>query len=227
MHDRMSAMATRQAGEIELRTGLLLGASTVELLGAATACALALAALFGRAPGKLAAAVAIVLGGALLVHALAVIMRWNAVILGGVVERYDRRSVALSIGVDAGVAGLVTALGILVAAGVVAERLLPIGAILLGISMLFGGAAQPQLTQVLAHRETPVQDLAAHILVASDGLVTLAGLFALTVGTFAVLGIGPALTLTLAGELGIAVVMILVGGTLAARFADLARTHHT
>ncbi|MDB4962924.1 MAG: hypothetical protein JWP01_2923 [Myxococcales bacterium] len=215
-------MASSNASAKPLRTGLLLGASTVELVGAGTACALALAALLGRAPGKLAAAVAIVLGGALLVHALAVTLRWKAVTAGGLIERYDRRSVGVSFAVDATAGAVVASLGILVVAGVVSERMLPLGAIVLGVAMLFGGAAQPQLTQVVAHRDTPVQDLAAHILVASDGLVTLGGLFAVTVGTFASLGIGPVLLLTLAGELGIAVVMLLVGGTLAARFADLA-----
>ncbi|NVB78006.1 MAG: hypothetical protein HOV81_06380 [Kofleriaceae bacterium] len=202
--------------------GLAIGLAT-EVCGALIAGTLAVLGLAGRSSDRMAAGAAIALGIALAVHGTCTLLTWRADARHLDTLRFDRRAIAIALGVEA-LAGVTAAgLGALVLAHRADGSALSAAACVLAIATLFGGAAQPQLVELMIHPVTWPQRLAARILLASDGGVVAAGMIGLFLGAFAVLRIGPALTLALAAYLVMATMVAIVGTALALRLANFAR----
>jgi hypothetical protein len=118
----------------------------------------------------------------------------------------------------AGLAGIV--LGILALARVLPLALLPIAAIVLGGSVVFGGAAQPELADVVHDRDSSRDRMMRDAARGSSGAMVLAGLGAAVLGILALINVGPVLTMSIVAMLAIGAALVLGGGALTARFAS-------
>lgn len=200
--------------------GLAIGMAS-EVCGALIAAALAVLGLAARSSDRMAAGAAIALGIALAVHGTCCLLTWRADARHFDNLRFDRRAVAIALGVEA-VAGVSA-----VVLGVLAHRAdglaLSVAACVLALATLFGGAAQPQLVELMIHPTTLPQRLAARFLIASDGALIAAGIIGLLLGGLATLKIGPAITLALLAYLAIATTVALASAALALRLANFAR----
>jgi hypothetical protein len=208
----------RVATEPRLAVGVLAGGASVELIGSAIACVLAIAGLRGYAPSRMAALTASVLGIALAAHGASMIARWDTIRRNLDRNRYERVGVAIAIGVETLAGATSAVLGALVSRGALPVDVLPIAAIVVGAALPFGGAAQPQLTEVAVYRDTKLQRLANRTIVSSGGSSVLAGLGAVMLGILGVLDIAPAVTMSLVGYLGISAATMFAGGALTSRF---------
>lgn len=202
--------------------GLAIGMAS-EVCGALIAAALAVLGLAARSSDRMAAGAAIALGIALAVHGTCCLLTWRADARHFDNLRFDRRAVAIAFGVEA-VAGVSAAgLGALVLAHRADGLALSVAACVLALATLFGGAAQPQLVELMIHPTTLPQRLAARFLIASDGALIAAGIIGLLLGGLATLKIGPAITLALLAYLAIATTVALASAALALRLANFAR----
>ncbi|MDB4957409.1 MAG: hypothetical protein JWO36_4978 [Myxococcales bacterium] len=208
-----------------MRIGVLAGGTSVELAGGVIGIVLVVAGLAGQAPAITAALAAIVLGGALFAHGCAILARWDEVVGHLDRNRYEIAAVINGVGTETFGGATSAIVGALVLANVSPPGVLGAAIIALSSAVLLGGAAQPQLVEITIYPETPVQHVAHRAIEASGGILVLAGIVALACGAVAVLGIGPAVLLSLVAELAIAIAMLLAGGALTARFASYRAAH--
>lgn len=200
--------------------GLAIGLAA-EVGGASIAAALAVLGLVGVSPARMAGWSAIALGVALAVHGTCTLLSWRADARHADTLRFDTRGIVIALGVEAvaGIAAVALGMRALRADGSASSE----AACIVAIATLFGGAAQPQLVELMIHPVTATQRLAARVLLASDGALAAAGMLGLFLGGFAALRIGPAVTLTLLAFLVIATMVAVVGAALAARLVRFAR----
>lgn len=211
--------------EAKVTSATLTGGASLEVLGGGAAVVLAILGLTGFIPLYMCAIAVIVIGAALLAYSAAVAARWSDTV------RHFRGSeeseVAAGIGTEmiGGAAGI--ALGVLALAGIYPLLLLPIAAIVFGGSLLIGGMAQPQLAITRrTHEHTRTERITKQSMDASGGVMALAGVGALVLGVLGLIGVGPALTLSLVAMLGLGGGLVLAGGAAAVGFGRQLREAH-
>jgi hypothetical protein len=196
--------------------GILTGGSSLELIGGGAAVVLAIIGLAGNWPLYMSAISTIAIGAGLLAYGGAIAARWNET-----VRRYrlNERETASGIGTEivGGAAGVV--IGILALAGVMPTVLLPVAAIVLGASLLLGAAAQPQLAVFSPDRDARFDQAERQSLKASSGVMVLVGVGAVVLGVLALIGVGPAMTMSMVAMLGIGCALVIAGGVSTTKFA--------
>lgn len=191
--------------------------SAFELCVAALAVAAAIVGISGIAATYMAALATMAVGFALLAQGGLLASRWNNAIR--IEGRVRTEAVGIGTEVFGGLAGL--ALGVLAFFGVLPHVLMPIAAIVLGVALLLGGPTQPELAEVGRSGESGKRYRVTRRAVrTSGGVMVMAGLAALVLGTLALLvSTGPILTLSLVAMLCIGAALVLAGGAVTARFA--------
>lgn len=195
--------------------------SSVETIGGLAAAVLAIIGVTGFQQIYMLGAACIATGLALLAHGGSIAVRWHQVQARLENDGYghDQTEVIGGIGTEVfgGAAGIV--LGVLALANVMPFVLLPIAAIVFGGSLLLGGAAQPELVELVPERDARVRRMSRQIVEASGGVMVMVGIGSAVLGILALLAVGPILTLTLVAMLCIGASLLAAGGALTARYA--------
>jgi hypothetical protein len=189
--------------------------SSFELFAGVIAAGLAIVGVAGWYPAVMAASAAIAVGFALLAQGGTLAARWEKAAHISATERTE----ALGIGTEVlgGFAGI--ALGALALLGVVPLVLLPVSAIVVGAALLFGGPAQPQITDAAPRRARGHSWRVSRDAVrTSSSVMVMAGLGGIVLGVLGLTLAGYTLVMTLIAMLAIAGALILAGGALTARF---------
>lgn len=207
---------------VDKRTAqIFAGGSSVETIGGLAAAVLAIIGVTGFEQIYMLGAACIATGIALLAHGGSVAARWRQVMarLDADGYGYDRSELIGGIGTEVfgGAVGIV--LGVLALANVMPFVLLPIAAIVFGGSLLLGGAAQPELVELVPERDARYRRASRQIVEASGGVMVMVGIGAAVLGILALLNVGPILTLTLVAMLCIGGSLLAAGGALTARYA--------
>lgn len=200
-------------------TEVMLGGSSVEAIGGGAAVVLAILGLAGYLPVYMAAICTIAIGGALLAHGGAAAARWRDTLRRLDRGRFQETEVAGGIGTEVfgGAAGIV--LGILALANMMPNVLLPVAAIVFGGSLLFGGAAAPQLSALATEEDRRSMRIARDAIEASSGVMVLVGVGAAVLGILALIKVGPAMGLAMVAMLAIGGALLLTGSAMTATFA--------
>jgi hypothetical protein len=199
--DRVTAMVMASGSSFEMFTALI-------------ALVLTVLALVGYFPIYFAAVATVAIGFALLAQGGTVAARWRkAARVAG-----SEQSEAMSITTEM-LGGLIAViLGLLALVDVSPMTLLPAAALVLGIAVLLGAPAQPDLVDA-APSVTPVYATRSRTAVrSSGGVMVIGGLLAIVVGVLAATGIAPALPLTLIALVCVAAALAVAGGSLFALF---------
>jgi hypothetical protein len=199
--DRVTAMVMASGSSFEMFTALI-------------ALVLTVLALVGYFPIYFAAVATVAIGFALLAQGGTVAARWRkAARVAG-----SEQSEAMSITTEM-LGGLIAViLGLLALVDVSPMTLLPAAALVLGIAVLLGAPAQPDLVDA-APSVTPVYATRSRTAVrSSGGVLVIGGLLAIVVGILAATGIAPALPLTLIALVCVAAALAVAGGSLFALF---------
>jgi hypothetical protein len=199
-----------RAARLVMATG-----SSYELFTALVGVVLAVIGLAGRHPAAMAAMATIAVGLSLLAQGLTIAARWQAALKIEGRERID--VLGISTEMFGGLAAII--LGVLALLGVLELPLLSAAAIVLGFSLLLGGPAQPEMTDVTPERQPTRLHVTRDIVRASSGVMVMGGLAAIVLGLLAATGLGPVVGCVLASLLCVATSLMLAGGSLFARFA--------
>ena len=194
------------------------GGSSVETLGGLAAAVLAIIGLSGYYSLTMLGVACIATGLALLAHGGSIAARWRQVLQRLEGDQYDRSELIGGIGTEVfgGAVGL--ALGVLALANIYPYVLLPVAAVVFGGSLLLGGAAQPELEELVPEYDPRYRRFTRDAIQASGGVMVMVGIAAAVLGILALLAVGPILTLTLVGMLCVGGALVLAGGALTARF---------
>jgi hypothetical protein len=199
-----------------LTAGTIAGGSSLEVLAGAGAIVLAIIGLIGYYPFYMASIATIAVGAALLVYGGAIAARWSDTVRR--LRRTDEELVAGGVGTEivGGIAGII--LGIIALAGILPFTLLAVAAIVLGGSVLLGGAAQPDVAIFSFDRDPRIERVTRRSVETSGGVMVLVGAAAVVLGILALVQIGPALALATVAMLALGAGLLLAGGATAARF---------
>jgi len=202
---------------------VLTGGASLEAVGGAAAIVLAIVGLMGILPFYMAGIATIAVGGAILVHGLAVAARWRDTVERFRVERNEELKVSGGIGTETlgGAGGVV--LGILALAGIIPLVLLPVAAIVLGASVFLAGPAQPELAQLAVSGDRRFERAATEASRSAGGIDILVGAGAAVLGILTLVHIGPPLVMTMVAMLALGCGLLMSGGVLAARFGHQLR----
>lgn len=208
MEEAPAAEGTERVQRMVVRSG-----SSFELFSAVIAVVLTIIGLVGYLPHYVAGIATIAVGLALLTQGSTIAARWQEAqrIVGR--ERLDK--LGMSTEMFGGLAAIV--LGILAVLGVASLTLLPVAAIVLGVALLLGGGAQPEIAEDDARDRWHVT---RDIVRASSGVMVMGGLSSLVLGVIAVAVEGPVLPLALTALLCVATSLVLSGGSLLVRFRE-------
>ncbi len=196
---------------------VLASGSSFELTCGALAIAAAIAGLAGVAPQHLAALATIAVGFALLAQGSTIAARWREAVHIPGSERTE--AVGISTEMFGGLGAIV--LGALVMANVAPLALSCAAAIVIGVSLLLGGPAQPDIAEAAPAASPRRWRVTRNAVRTSAGVMVMAGLAAIALGVLGATGAGPAIALSLVAILCTAAALVLAGGALAARFARL------
>lgn len=189
--------------------------SSFELFSALIALVLAILAIAGYFPIYMAAIATVAVGFALLAQGGTVAARWRkSARLAG-----SEHSEAMSVTTEmlGGMIGVI--LGLLALVDVAPMTLLPAASLVLGISVLMGGPAQPDLADAAPTAAPPKSRLTRSAVRSSGGVMVIGGLLAIVLGVLAATGMAPVLPLTLLALVCVAATLVLAGGSLFALFA--------
>jgi hypothetical protein len=197
--------------------------SSIETIGGLAAIVLAVIGVTGFHQIYMLSAAAIAAGIALVAEGGSIAARWHDVLRRLDGERFDRSELIGGIGTEVfgGIVGIV--LGVLSLAGVIPFVLLPVAAIVFGGSLLLGGAAQPDLEELVPERDPRYRRYTRDAIQASGGVMVMVGIAAAVLGILALLKVGPMLTLSLVAMLCVGAALLVAGGALTARFARRVR----
>ena len=202
-------------GEDRMTAMVIEGGSSFELLAGVLAIVVAIAGLAGASPMYMAAIATIAVGFALLVQGSTILARWREAVHIPGTERAER--LGLSTEMLGGLAAIV--LGILVLAGVSPLTLLPVSALVVGVALLLGGPAQPEIAEAAPAASPRRWHVTRNAVRTSAGVMVMAGLASVVLGVLALIDSGPIVGLALVAMLCTATALVMAGGTLAARFA--------
>ncbi|MDB4952783.1 MAG: hypothetical protein JWO36_352 [Myxococcales bacterium] len=206
----------------KVTNGVLASGTSLELVGGLAATVVSVIGLSSYLPFYMCAVATIAIGVAFLAHGLSVIARWEHAARRLAGSRYDRGEVigGVSTEVFGGTVGLI--LGVLALSHVLPFVLMPVAAIVYGGSLLLGGAAQPELVELVPQSDPRYRRITRDAIQASAGVMVLVGIAAATLGILALLAVGPVVVLTLSAMLSIGGALVIAGGALTARFVQRA-----
>jgi len=195
------------------------GGASIETLGGLAAAVLAIIGVTGHYSLTMLGVACIATGLALLAHGSSIAARWRHVLARLEGDQYDRSELIGGIGTEVfgGAVGLV--LGIMALANIMPYVLLPVAAVVFGGSLLLGGAAQPELEELVPEYNARYRRITRDAIQASGGVMVMVGIASAVLGILALLAVGPILTLSLVAMLCVGTALLLAGGALTARFA--------
>lgn len=206
----------------EIQRGVLAGGSLAEALGGAGVVVLGILGLIGVLPVMMASIGAIAVGGALMFGGGTLAARY-----GRALSRTANNDLAeasaggLALEALCGVAGI--ALGILALLGVAPFTLLGVAAIVLGGGLALASGATARLDDLLQRSGLESGGRAAQeALRATGGAEVMLGLAAVVLGILSLSGVAP-LTLILVSMLGLGVVVMMSGSSIASRLLPARR----
>ena len=219
------AMPEELRRESKRTAEVIAGGSGLEALAGAAAVVLAIVGLAAVWPNLMAAVATIVLGAGLVAHGGSVATRWRAVARGVDPLHFDRNGVWTGLGSES-LGGLIAiVLAVLVLLGNSPVVLVPSAIIVLGVALLLGGMAVPEVGDLAPARARTFRYEAAlqRLVEGSGGAMVLAGIIVATLGILALLGIQPIVVLEEVAILVIGAVLVVSGGALTTRFVGRIR----
>ena len=179
--------------------------SSIELLAGACAVVLAMIGLSGYRTFAMAATATIAIGLGLLADGGVIAARWADATTG---LGSNRSEVGRGAGAEmfAGIVGIV--LGILALVHVLSFALLPIAAIILGASVVFGDATEPEPVGLVPRRDRSSERVARDDRRGSSNTLIIAGLGAVVLGILGLIHVGPTATLILVAMLAIGAALL-------------------
>jgi len=191
--------------------------SSLELLAAGAAIVLAIFGLTCTLTLLMSAIATIAIGAALFAHGAAVAACWHETVRRA--GRGHRLELATGVGSEmlGGAAGIL--LGLLALANCQSLVLIPVASIVFGGAILLGAHAQTNIAAV----EIQLGRLTVQAVEVTSSAIVLAGVGAVVLGVLGLINVAPPLTLALVAMLTVGGALLLVGGTLSARFARIQR----
>ncbi len=188
---------------------LLMGGSLAETVVGIGAVVLAILGLVGMYPGVLLAVSIIAIGSAFVLEGSSVASRFDLMTreMG-----WGSEAVGMTTEFIGGVSGII--LGVLALLGIVPNVLLPVAAIVYGVTLLLGAGIQSRLTELeiqcdVTHETT--RTVAREALSAASGIRVLFGIGAVTLGILSVVGLAAPVVLTLVAVLAAGSAMLFTG----------------
>jgi len=220
VESRNQERRTKPEREERVTTAAFIGSSTLELLAAGAAIVLAIVGLTGSLVLLMSATATIAVGVALFAHGAVVAARFHAT-LRRIAPGHEHRA---EVGVGAEILGgaAAVALGILALANCQSFVLIPIASIVIGGSILLGARVQTNIAAL----EVQIGRFTFQAVEVTRSALVLAGAGAVVLGILALINVAPALCLSLVAMLTVAGALLLVGGTLTARFARILHHEH-
>lgn len=222
---------SRPVEEEKMREAVGAGSAT-EAIGGAAAVVLAIIGLAGGLPAAMMSIATIVLGGAILLDSAAITARYQRLVRDtwGTETRITKAEVGTGLSAEAlaGIAGIV--LGILALLGSMPEALCAVALIVFGGGLMLGSMARRQYNATAvthygggaSHTAMRALDEATTVAAGGDVLI---GVGAVVLGILSLLGIYP-LTLVLVGFLGVGGAVMLGGTVLGTRMFRFAHPAH-
>jgi hypothetical protein len=199
--DRVTRMIVTSGSSFELFSGLIaIGAGIVGLVG--------------YYPLSMAAIATIAVGFALLAQGATIAARWREAI--HIVGSERREKLGITTEMFGGLAAIV--IGVLALVYINPFVLLPAGALVIGLALLLGGPAQPDIAEVAPAATARRYQVTRNAVRTSSGVMVMAGVAAIVLGILALIGSAPVLVLSLVAMMCTAAALVLAGGTLVARF---------
>lgn len=197
-------------------TRALAGGGIVESICGLAAVALTVLGLSHR-PVEMGALATIAIGIALVGQGASVVSRWRYAQHRLKYTPEARRELFEGVTTElfGGAAGIV--LGVLVLA-LQAEVLLPIAAVVFGVSLLLGGLMEPDVLYLDAEPPHRRPARAVRAVDFAGSLMVLVGIASAVLGVLALVEAGPPISLALVAMLCIGFALVLAGGSLTARF---------
>lgn len=192
---------------------VMLGGSTAEAIAGAAAAVLAVLGLLGLLTTTMAAIATIAVGAALMIEGGSIAARMSRLHNGA---RYSTVGGGLTAETVGGATAVV--LGVLALIGIEPWTLMPVAAIVVGITLLIGASTAQQI-ETMVHQHTPGGESLHQAVNVSAGARVLVGIGAGTLGVLVLVGVGAPVVLTLVALLALASAKFLFGSALAARMA--------
>ncbi len=205
---------------------VLLGGSFAETVAGAGAIVLSILGLVGILPESLLAVSMVAMGAAFALESLSIGSRFNWVVRQAARNSFEVGELGVGMTTEfiGGAAGI--GLGVLSLLGLVPEILLPIGAIIFGLTLLSSVGVQARLND-LEMECSPNHEIAGRVtreaVSTSSGIQILFGLGAVTLGILALVGIFAPITLTLVATLTVGGASLFSGAAVSARMWGFAR----
>ena len=188
--------------------------SSFELFAGVIGAAVAITGIAGYFPVYMGAIALIAVGFALLAQGGTLAARWQHAEHIAASER--KEAVGIGTEVLGGFAGI--ALGVLALLAVVPLVLLPVGAIVLGAALLFGGPSQPHIAEVAPGMRARRYRVTRDAVRTSGGVMVMAGLASIVLGVLGLALEGYVLVMSLIAVLCIAGALVTAGIAVTARF---------
>lgn len=209
-------VTTREAHETE---GILAGGTLAVTIAGAGGVVLTILGLAGILPDALMAVSAIAIGGAFILSASSIAARFSSLIQTASEGAMETSELGMGMTSEfiGGIAGV--ALGIISLVGTVPNVLLPIAAIVFGVTLLFGIGVQIRLNNLemeVSKAHDMARKVAREAVYAASGVQTLLGLGAIALGIIGLIGIST-VVVTLIAMLSVAAATLLSGTAVTAR----------
>jgi hypothetical protein len=205
---------------------VLVSGSFVETIAGIGAVVLAVLGLVGMLPEVLLAVAVIAIGAAFVVESRSIVSRFHVVARNASDIGMDELAVRMTTEFVAGVAGLV--LGVVALLGVApAMILLPIAAIVFGLTLLFGVGVHSRLSELETECGTThevTRKIAREAISAGSGVPMLLGVGAIALGILSLVGIAMSMVLTLTAVLAIGGGMFFSGAAMTAGMLGFTQT---
>jgi hypothetical protein len=199
---------------------VLLGGSFAETIAGAGAVILSVVALVGILSDALLAVSVVALGAAFVLESISISTRFDWVMRHAAHNSFEMG--AISVGMTtkfmAGAAGI--GLGVLSLLRLVPDILLPIAAIVYGITLLSGVGVQTRLNDLemqCSHTHEMTGRISHEAVSAASGIQILFGVGAATLGILALAAVAAPVTLTLVGVLAVGGASLFSGAAISAR----------
>lgn len=203
----------------------IVGGTTIEAIGGATAVVLSIIGLARIFPGFMAAVSAIALGVALLFEGGFIASEYSRILKHSGNGKLGTAELGGGLSTQALAGGAVIVLGILALLGIESWVLLPVSALILGAGVLFGSGVVSRLNAIKiesSEENERAQRIAQEMVSATAAGQLLVGLSAIVLGILALIGVAPDV-LTLVAMLAIGASILLSGSAVTGRMMTLFR----
>jgi hypothetical protein len=214
------------AGKIHDSEAVLMGGSLAETIAGIGAAVLAILGLVGILSEALLAVAVIAIGSAFVLESRSIASRFN--VLMREMQRTGFETGEMTIGMTTefvgGIAGIT--LGVLSLLGLVPNVLLPVAAVVFGVTLLFGVSAQSKLNEIEMECNTThemVRKVGREALSVASDVRVLLGIGVVTLGILSLVGIVAPVILTLVAMLVVGGAMLFSGAAVSARILGFTR----